>query len=190
MKKILILLSIFYTYQAAAADFTDTLGAECSRILFALNEYKYPDNFEIINKRNMQFDYLDKCISLYEKTGGDVDTLNEKYLRAYTLYQLSIIQCADIKDKKKEEDCRQSTVNSFNEDCSSSSIELYNKYDMRYENVDKSDENSILYLAAKKAKDLTKNWFDYDLENISKMSEQAENEQNEQPKKGFFSWFK
>ena len=102
MKKILILLSIFYTYQAAAADFTDTLGAECSRILFALNEYKYPDNFEIINKRNMQFDYLDKCISLYEKTGGDVDTLNEKYLRAYTLYQLSIIQCADIKDKKKE----------------------------------------------------------------------------------------
>ena len=41
MKKILILLSAFYTYQATAADFTNTLGAECGRILFALNEYSF-----------------------------------------------------------------------------------------------------------------------------------------------------
>ena len=41
MKKILILLSAFYTYQATEADFTNTLGAECGRILFALNEYSF-----------------------------------------------------------------------------------------------------------------------------------------------------
>ena len=59
-----------------------------------------------------------------------------------------------------------------------------NKYDAQ------NSKNSLKVDKAKKAKDLTKNWFDYDLENISKMSEQAENEQTEKPKKGFFSWFK
>ena len=193
MKKILILLSIFYTFQANAANFTDTIGAECGRILFALNVYDYPTLFDAINNRNKQFDYLEKCIKLYKDNGGTTDDINQKYFRAYTIYEMNMGVCFAEKDTKKKDECKKTAEYGFNENLTLSSYELSNKYSYIYDNLDEEEQNkeTLSSKFAKRSKEITQEWFEDDLKKVERVIEQM-NEQNnkEEPKKGFFSWFK
>lgn len=189
MKKLLILFVLLYTFNANAANLTDTIGAECGRILFSLSEYDYPQYFDAINNRNKQYDYLIKCLKLYKENSGNMDILNKNYYRAHKLYKLSLIACEEEKDRKKKDDCKEVSKYNFKENLSSSSYDLYEKYSFIYENIDHSDEENINYKIAKRANDLTKEWFDTDIELIQNIISQPE-ENKTPPKKGIFSWFK
>jgi hypothetical protein len=192
MKKILVLFAILYSFQANAADLTDTIGAECSRILISLNDYVYPNNFDIMEKRNSQFNYLEKCLKLYKETGGNINILNKKYLRAYNLYEISNLVCSEEKDAKKNDSCLKMSLINFNDDIKLSSLELSNKYSLFFENIDETKKDTIIYKSAQRKKELALEWFNEDKDELEKIITQIteENKKEEQDKKGFLSWFK
>lgn len=191
MKKILVLLLMFYTYQATAADFTDTLGAECGRILFALNEYDYPKMFDAINKRNEQLNYLEKCIKLYKENNGTIENINKRYYRAYLLYGMDMANCYAEKNTKKSDECKSVAQYTFNTNLTLSSYELSNKYSFIYDNIDESKKETNLYQRAKEAKELTQQWYEQDVAQLEQMIEHmTEQNDKEEPKKGLFDWFK
>lgn len=86
MKKILfVLVFSLFIGNVKAADFIDTLGAECGRILHNLSQHDYPNVYPNIVKRNTQFDALEKCLSLYKQSGGNILELNNRYHTASSI---------------------------------------------------------------------------------------------------------
>ena len=162
MKKLFVLFAILYSFQANAANLTDTIGAECGRILFYLSEYDYPENYDTIIKRNKQFEYLEKCLKLYKDNNGNIDTLNKNYFRAKQLYELNILPCDLENEKNKKEVCKELAIYTFMQDIISSSSELYEKYSFIYKHIDSSDAENINYKSSKRSNDLTKEWADID----------------------------
>lgn len=192
MKKIIALLSILFAFTVSAADLTDTIGAECGRILFSLNEFKYPDNYEIIKKRNAQLNDLEECIKLYKDVNGTIENLNTKYFRAYTIYEMNMSVCSAEKDTKKHDSCENSALSNFNENLRLSSYELSDKYSFIYDNIDEAEqkEENLSYKLAKKSKEITQEWFDDDVEKVKNMVEELKTQNEKENNKGFFNWFK
>lgn len=109
MKKYLFLIVIcLISTNAYSENITDIIGAECGKIVYSLNNFEYPKNYEIINSRNKQFVSLEKCLNIYKENGGNIDVLNKRYFRAKKGYILDLSVCSSIKDKKKIEDCKAS----------------------------------------------------------------------------------
>lgn len=104
MKKFLLAIVgiVAIIEQAKAENFIDTLGAECGKVLFHMNQYVYPDMYPNVVKRNTQFDALEKCLSLYKQNGGDIQELNRKYLTAHNISLCALGKCIG---KKSDSDC-------------------------------------------------------------------------------------
>lgn len=102
MKKYLFLICLLFPLSLRAETFVDALGAECSRVLYGLSGYDYPDRFDIMLKRNKQFDFLQTCLQLYKENGGKIDILNDRYDRARGLYHISIQGCFSNEETKEE----------------------------------------------------------------------------------------
>ena len=163
MKKLLILFALLYPFNANAANLTDTIGAECGRILLALREGLYPNNYEVAKTRNAQFKALSECLDVYKKTGGDYDELNKRFFRAYYLFGNNIVDCIIDKNEK----CYNIAWVKFQGDLIRNSNEMYDFY---------KDNDKVA--------PTIKQWVDVDeiiLNNKMKLQED---------KKGFFSWFK
>lgn len=104
MKKIcLILVVLLATVESARAEnFVNTLGAECGRVLFNMENYDYPDMYPAIVKRNNQFDALEKCLSLYKQNGGDIRELNGRYYTASEIAGCAYLDCVDNENTSAE----------------------------------------------------------------------------------------
>lgn len=93
MKK-LILILILFSFNANAANFTDTLGAQCGEILLKLEHFDYPENYDTIKKRNSQLWALKKCLETYKENGGSIDKLNNDFAKAKEVYDKEFKYCA------------------------------------------------------------------------------------------------
>ena len=94
MKKLVLALVIcIIPAKVMSANFVDTLGLECGKIMISLNSIVYPETYNYIIKRNSQFEALDKCIETYKKTGGSIDSLNEKYKTSAILSEVFYDNC-------------------------------------------------------------------------------------------------
>lgn len=97
MKKLVFLFMLF-SFNANAANFTDTLGAQCAEILLILDINDYPINYDTMKKRNSQFWALQRCLNVYKENGGDLKNLEERFLKAKHLYDKDFSEC--LKNKK------------------------------------------------------------------------------------------
>lgn len=99
MKKILLVTTLcLFTSNVYATDFITTLGAECNRILYALNSSDYPNTWEMAETRNKQFYLLGKCLDLYFRVGGQIEDLNKRYKLVANSY---FIDCRNSEDFSK-----------------------------------------------------------------------------------------
>lgn len=107
MKKLILALAIcLIPAKVMSANFVDTLGLECGKIMLNINTFIYPEAYNDIIKRNSQFEALDKCIETYKKTGGSIEYLNERYNNSsifseifYDKCMIKTISKKDYKDK-------------------------------------------------------------------------------------------
>lgn len=108
MKKTLLITLCLFSLNAHAADFTTTLGAECSRILYNLSNTTYPEHHDIKEIRNKQFEALGKCLELYYRVGGQMDDLNKRYAIVSNSQFVdckdtnNIIECLKLNDNIRE----------------------------------------------------------------------------------------
>ena len=103
MKKfILAFLICLSVIEAKAANLTDTLGAECSRILFSLENSIYPNNYDHIKKRNSQLAAFNLCILTYKDNLGDIELLNQRYYRAKAIYDIISVNCLKKDNEEKQ----------------------------------------------------------------------------------------
>lgn len=96
MKK-LILILILISFNANAANFTDTLGAQCGEILLKLEHFDYPGNYDTIKKRNSQLWALKKCLETYKENGGTMEKLNIAFAKAIEAYNKDFDYCVASK---------------------------------------------------------------------------------------------
>jgi hypothetical protein len=88
-----------------SSNFSETIGIECGKIMLSLSSSTYPETYNNINKRNLQFSALENCVESYIKAGGNVSALNNKYNSSSTLSELFYNGCvAKIYLKKDNKD--------------------------------------------------------------------------------------
>lgn len=99
MKKICLILAVLLATaeSSQAANFVDTVGAECGKMLFNMNNQTYPKLYSDIVKRNTQFDALERCLDLYKKNGGNIKELNARYFIAESFYGCVFVECTKRK---------------------------------------------------------------------------------------------
>ena len=69
MKKLILAIAIcLIPIKVMSANFVDTLGAECARILFNLDVLTYPTLYTQFKNRNSQFYALEQCLKVTNKT--------------------------------------------------------------------------------------------------------------------------
>lgn len=79
----IFLTSLFLNTQAQAnANFINTLGAECGRMLYRMNEYLYHDDIKLNKIQLSKINELKTCLDLYTQYGGDFKELNIRYYTA------------------------------------------------------------------------------------------------------------
>jgi hypothetical protein len=90
MRKLLFLTLLILSSQAqASGNFIDTLGGECGRMLYKMNEYTQVDNIKLSKIQSSRINELKTCLDLYRQYGGDFQELNKRYYTA-----LEISKCA------------------------------------------------------------------------------------------------
>lgn len=90
MRKLLFLTLLLLSSQAqASGDFIDTLGGECGRMLYRMNEYSYHKDIKLSQIQLSRINELKTCLDLYRQYGGDFQELNKRYYTA-----LEISKCA------------------------------------------------------------------------------------------------
>lgn len=83
----ILLTSLLLCTQAQAnANFINTLGAECGRMLYKMNEYQHHDNIKLNKIQISKINELKTCLDLYSQYGGDFNELNIRY---YTALEIS-----------------------------------------------------------------------------------------------------
>ena len=106
MKKLILALAIcIIPVKVMSANFVDTLGSECARLLFNLDAYDYPKYYDQFENRNSQFYALEQCLKVYKQSGGNIEELNKKYSIAKEITEYDLMLCLDNKkdgDKKCE----------------------------------------------------------------------------------------
>lgn len=107
MKKVLFVLGLmmFNCNVALSANFTDTLGAECARILYNMEKYDYPSSFDTIKLRNSQIDALRKCVDMFIEFGGNIEEFNKRFQRAITKAEKVFDECYVTRDDNLYKDC-------------------------------------------------------------------------------------
>lgn len=85
MKKLLFILSLVLPINTNAATFIDTLGGECGRMLYKMNEYQHHDNIKLNKIQISKINELKTCLDLYTQYGGDFKELNIRYNTALAL---------------------------------------------------------------------------------------------------------
>lgn len=98
MKKLVLAMLVFAT-NTYAANLTDNIGYECAKILQNLQDYEYPTIYNNIKPRNSQFWALEKCLKVYEATGGNIQELNKRVEAAYILSTYEKLQAIGADDK-------------------------------------------------------------------------------------------
>lgn len=90
MRKLLFLTLLLLSSQAqASGNFIDTLGCECGRMLYQMNEYTYVKDIKLNQIQSSKINELKTCLDLYRQYGGDFQELNKRYYTA-----LKISKCA------------------------------------------------------------------------------------------------
>jgi hypothetical protein len=86
----IFLTSLFLNTQSqASGNFIDTLGCECGRMLYNMNEHIYHKNIKLSQIQSSRINELKTCLDLYRQYGGDFQELNTRYNTA-----LAISKCA------------------------------------------------------------------------------------------------
>lgn len=138
MKKIcLILVVLLATAENAwAENFVNTVGAECGRVLFIMENYDYPDMYPAIVKRNTQFDALEKCLSLYKQNGGDIQELNIRYHTATAIAGCALMTCLEknASSESSSKDCTNKQQAVFNNVMRLNKCDAYDAYKQDYPN--------------------------------------------------------
>lgn len=136
MKKIcLILVALLVTTESAwAENFVNTLGAECGKVLFIMENYDYPNIFPNIVKRNTQFDALEKCLSLYKQNGGDIQELNLRYHTASSIAGCALMSCLEknTSSESSSKDCTNKQQAVFNNVMKTDKCIAYDYYKQDY----------------------------------------------------------
>ena len=105
MKKLILAIAIcLIPIKVMSANFVDTLGAECARILFNLDVLTYPTLYTQFKNRNSQFYALEQCLKVYKQNGGDFEKINFKYgiAKEITIYDFSL---CELNKKAGDKDC-------------------------------------------------------------------------------------
>lgn len=105
MKKLILALAIcIIPAKVMSANFVDTLGSECARILFNIESKKYPSYYPQLKNRNSQFYALEQCLKVYKQVGGDFEKFNKKYdlARELAMYDWSL---CELNKKDGDKDC-------------------------------------------------------------------------------------
>ena len=136
MKKICLILValLVMTESAWAENFVNTLGAECGRVLFIMENYDYPDMYPAIVKRNTQFDALEKCLSLYKQNGGDIRELNLRYHTATAIAGCALVTCLEknTSSESSSKDCTNKQQAVFNNVMKMDKCIAYDAYKQDY----------------------------------------------------------
>lgn len=178
MKKLLVLFLLLYTFNVNAANLTDTIGAECGSILLKSEETK--------------IEKLEKCLKMYKEVGGDYDQLNKKFYRSKVLFDIdmyNISEYSSANNKKDIDALIEITFLDFFNNMMLSSFELYNKHKNTYEAFKDTEKDTSAYKRSEIKYNITKDWYESDLELIQNIISQQE-ENKTPPKKGIFGWFK
>ncbi len=140
MKKFCLILAacLVLAGNARAAGFMDTLGAECGRLLYSLNEYEFPATHSAITERNTRFDALEKCIELYKQNGGNMEELNARYMIAVSLGNCTLWDClaGEATDDNKVDKCYEMQRITLNVALKSSRCGAYSQYKDIYPKCD------------------------------------------------------
>ena len=135
LKICLILVALLVTTESAwAENFVNTLGAECGRVLFIMENYDYPDMYPAIVKRNTQFDALEKCLSLYKQNGGDIRELNLRYHTATAIAGCALVTCLEknTSSESSSKDCTNKQQAVFNNVMKMDKCIAYDAYKQDY----------------------------------------------------------
>lgn len=105
MKKLILAFAIcLIPAKVMSANFVDTLGSECARLLLKLDVYDYPKYYDQFKNRNSQFYALEQCLKIYKQVGGDFEDLNRKYSLAKEIATHDFYLCT-LNKKAGDEEC-------------------------------------------------------------------------------------
>ena len=173
MKKLLVFLSIFYAYQATAANLTDTVGAECGSI--------------IMKSDNDRLAKLEKCLKIYKDLGGSYDELNKRFYRAKVLFDLDMHEFSEYSSANKTSDMNvliNTSVTDFFNNMMLSSYELYNKHKNMLNDFKEDEKDTPVYKTTVIKYNFVQDWYEVD-----KQIEKDKENYNKNDK-GFFNWLK
>lgn len=105
MKKLILAIAIcLIPAKVMSANFVDTLGSECARLLLKLDVYDYPKYYDQFKNRNSQFYALEQCLKVYKQVGGDFENLNRKYSLAKEIAEYDWYLC-ELNKKAGDKEC-------------------------------------------------------------------------------------